>query len=1096
MPTFDEVLEGVVQLLQRDGRASYRGLKRRFDLDDEYIEDLKAELIDCREIARDQDNRVLIWIPPAERARQTAGSPLSTPPAENPTFGERRQLTVMFCDIVSSTELASKLDPEEYGEILSAYHARCAGAIVRCGGHIAQYLGDGIYAYFGYPKAVEDAASRAVRAAFELLQELRPAHDGSGITKPLSVRIGIHTGVVVMNDVGDRHHVERIAMGDVPNIAARVQSHAAVDSIVITAATRELLRSDFALQSLGSSELRGVPKPIALFRVIGPRQLADESARKPMLGRQRELALLHQRYAEVRQGQGKLVTIQGEPGMGKTRLLQAFRESLGPESTAFYECRCSVYHSATALHPLIDLVRGRFDLREGEPEQPSLTKLRHGFRAAGHDSSILPLMAAVLSLSAVPAEVAALAPQHQRRKLIEMFVAFFLEHAQREPIVLAIEDLQWTDPSTLEVLVALFEQLSGTRTLLVLSFRPSFELPWREPEQATHIALDRLSAPEAMLLVERVANGKRLPPRLLHELLERTDGVPMFIEESARMLLDSPRLVDRGDHYELVDESQALGVPSTIQDSLMARLDQLSSAKAVAQLAAILGRTFHYEVIAAIWSAKANLQLELTRLVDAGLLLQRGLPPEAVFSFKHALIQDVSYASTLKRVRRVTHGEVAKLLVEEFPQLCAAEPELIAHHFTAAGMADEAVKYWKLAADKALAAYANLEAIQHLQQALQLIRSSQQTPGRAGLELQLIISLGPPLLATQGYSSNELRRAYDRAHELCQTIDDAASLWSVLYMLFLYHTVRGENETANRTVKELRRAAHRADDPHVRLEMYIVNGHAFWSGRLDEARTAFEQAIEMYDPIVHAGHAARFGHDALASALAYLSWIYVVEGDAHRARECAKQAIEHAREIAHPHSLAYTLAFAAVSSQLRGDYESSRAYAVEARTLSVEHSLAHWLADADMCHGFADVMELGTNEGLTRLRAGMNAWDMLGARLWRTHQLGLLAEAQLRMQQPRMALEALVEAQTLVEKTGERYYEAELSRLEGLARLQLNPHAVGEAAACYRRALQIANEQGARLFVERAASALESLESARRGETRAAVKRPRVTDAN
>jgi predicted ATPase/class 3 adenylate cyclase len=1074
MPTFDQVLEAVIHVLERDGRASYRALKRRFSLDDEYLEDLKAELIDCRGLARDQDNRVLIWIASEHPVQPDIVERSSADSA----FGERRQLTVMFCDIVSSTELASKLDPEEYGEIIAAYHARSAAAIVRYGGHIAQFLGDGIYAYFGYPKAVEDAATRAVHAALELLHECGPASDWGVAGKPLSFRIGIHTGVVVMTDVGDSQRLERIALGEVPNIAARVQSQAPVNSILITSATRELLRREFVLQPLGASELRGVQKPVTLFRVIGTRQFAEKSSESPMLGRDEELALLRQRFGEVEAGVGKLVTIRGEPGIGKTRLLQAFRDSLGAQQSAYYDCRCSAYHSAPVLHPLVDLIRRRFDLRESDPQLTSVAKLQHGLAAGGHDASSLLLLAAFLSLSPIPAEVATLTPQQQRRKLIEMLLALFLEHARREPIVFAIDDLHWADPSTLELVTALVDQLAGSRTLLVLGFRSGFELPWTIQERATQIVLDRLSSSDATRLIEGIAKGKRLPLRLLHELADRTDGIPMFIEESTRMLLDSPRVVDRGDHYELVDETQELGVPSTIQDSLMARLDQLSSAKEVAQLAAILGRTFHYEVIAAIWSAEERLRIELTRLVDAGLLLQRGLPPEAIFSFKHALIQDVSYSSTLKRVRRTTHGKVAKLLVDKFPQLCAAEPELIAHHFAEAGLAHEAVKYLLLAVDKALAAYANLEAIDHLQHARRLIASWPETPERAALELRMILSLGQPLAATQGYSSIELRRAYERAHALCRGIDDPISLWFVLYVLFLYYAVRGENDVAAKTSRELAQAAARAGDADLHLEMGIVNGHVFWYGHLAEARAEFERVVDLYDPSRHAAHAARFGHDPLVSACAYLAWIHAIQGDPVRSCDFAKRGVDHARSIQHRHSLAYALAFAAVSSQLRSDYASSRVYAIEARTLSVEHSLAHWLADADMCQGFADVIEHGTDEGFERLRAGLNAWDTLGARLWRTHQLGLLAEAHLRRGEPSLALETLAEAQALVEATGERYYEAEIARLEGRARLQLDSNATGEALACHRRALQIATSQGAKLFAERAAADVRSIEVA------------------
>jgi predicted ATPase len=891
-----------------------------------------------------------------------------------------------------------------------------------------------------------------------------------------------------MGDVGDAQHIERMAMGDVPSVAARVQSAATVNSIAITPATRNLLRDEFMIEPIGTHALKGLPKPLELFRVLGASGAAFEAAHSdapqpPLFGRDAELSLLRSRFSEAQKGAGQIVALSGEPGIGKSRVLRAFRESLREHPHTYWEIRCSPYHTGTALYPLTELIRRHFFLREGEPERVSTEKLRRGFANAGHASTALPLLASMLSIGPLPPEVASLTRVQQRRKLIEMFVAFFLERAQREPVVLALDDLHWADPTTLEFLAVLSEQVPATRVLLVAGFRPNFELQWQVRDRITMITLDRLTPAQASALIDRVARGKRLPARLQAELLEKTDGVPLFIEESTRMLLDSPCVVEHDDHYELSDISRDLGVPSSIQDSLMARLDQLASAKEVAQLAAIIGRTFHYELIAALWVTEDRLRLELSRLVQAGLLLQRGLPPEAIFSFKHALIQDVSYGSTLKRVRRSTHSDVAKLLVSKFPQIAAAEPELIAHHFSEAGMTAEAVHHWQRAADKALSAFANVEAVRHLQRALSLLPALPAGADHDDLELSLLTTLGPPLVATQGYSAPEVKRTYERAYQLTQSLDDQSRKWSILLGTFFYHSARGDGVTARGVGRELARLVRYTNDPDMRLELCIVQGHELWYGQLSLARSAFESALEIYDHLRHAGHAAQYGQDPYVVAHAYLAGITAVQGEPEVAREHAKLALEHARRIEHPHSLGYALTYAIMSCQLLGDHACARANTEELRVVASQHCLAGWLAYADVFQGWAEVMLDGSSEGLARLQAGMRAWELLGSKLSRTHQLGMLAECYMRLNQPKRALEVLAQAHIQLESNGERYYQAELLRLEGEARLALDPRAVADACSCFRRALSVAREQGARSFERRAAEALEHHEPGRRSET-------------
>jgi class 3 adenylate cyclase len=713
--TFDEILVQVVDLLQRQGRVSYRALKRRFALDDDYIEDLKAELIKAQRLAVDEDGEVLVWTgipgtapplspklpqreqpqPPHEdRSTQTV-SPSAEPRAPE---AERRHLTVLFCDLVDSTALASQLDPEELREVVRAYQQAGAEVIGRFEGHIAQYLGDGLLVYFGYPQAHEDDAPRAVRTGLGIVEAMgrlnaRLQRD-KGVS--LAVRLGIHTGLVVVGEMGGGVRHVQLALGETPNLAARLQGLAEPDTVVISGATYRLVQGLFVCQALGVQTLKGVPQPVAVYRVLGESEAhgrleaAGPSGLTPLVGREQEVGLLVERWQQAKEGLGQVVLLSGEAGIGKSRLVQVVKERVAGEPHPRWECRCSPYHQNSALYPVIDLMQRMLQLQREDSPEARLDKLESAL--APYDVSlaeVVPLFASLLSIP-LPDDrypPLALTPQRQKQKTQEAVLAVLLALATRQPVLFIVEDLHWVDPSTLELLSFIIDQVPTARILTLFVFRPEFRPPWAPRSHLTQLTLSRLPRHQTEVMVERVAGGKALPGEVVQQVVAKTDGVPLFVEELTKTMLESGLLREGEDGYELMGPLPPLAIPATLHDSLMARLDRLATVKEVAQLGATLGRAFPYDLLRAVSPLdEATLQHALAQLVEAELLYQRGLPPQATYLFKHALIQDAAYQSLLKSRRQRHHQHIAQVLEARFPELCETQPELLAHHYTAAGL--------------------------------------------------------------------------------------------------------------------------------------------------------------------------------------------------------------------------------------------------------------------------------------------------------------------------------------------------------------------------------------------------------------------------
>jgi len=645
-----------------------------------------------------------------------------------PLAGERRQLTVLSCNLVGATALSAQLDPEDYSELMQKYTAICRAVVQRYEGSIAQQLADGILVYFGYPSAHDDAARRAVQTGLELVAALQrpPILLTSRESVVLHARVGIHTGPVVMADIGADDRTEWVALGETPNLAARIQGHAHPDEVVISAATYRLVAGFFTCEERGQAELTGVTSPLTLYRIIkeGASQsrfdVAIQTGLTPLVGREEEVALLRRRWAHVTEGEGHVVLLSGEAGIGKSRLAQVLKEQVASDMVGQVEYRCSPSSQHSAFYPVIDHLQRVLQFTRDDAPEEQVRKLQTvvedgALQAVPRRAEVVALFAALLALPLPPEyPPLTLTPQRQKQKILEALVAWLVQEAERQPVLVVVEDVHWVDPSTLEFLSLLLEQVPTTRLLVLLTFRPEFTPPWPMFSHITRLTLSRLAHRQVEVMVEKVTGGKALPTEVIQQLITKTDGVPLFVEELTKMVVESGLLSATAEHYELTGPLPPLAIPTTLQDSLLARLDRLATVKEVAQLGATVGREFSYELLHAVAAlSEPALDAALAKLVDAEILYQRGSGEHACYVFKRALIQDAAYQSLLKRTRQRYHQQIAQRLEERFPETTAMQPELLAHHYTEAGRTAHAIAYWLQAGQQATARSANREASTH-----------------------------------------------------------------------------------------------------------------------------------------------------------------------------------------------------------------------------------------------------------------------------------------------------------------------------------------------------------------------------------------------
>ncbi len=768
--------------------------------------------------------------------------------------------------------------------------------------------------------------------------------------------------------------------------------------------------------------------------------------------------------------------LSGEAGIGKSRLVQAVRGLVAGEPHIWWECRCSPYYQHSALYPIVDLLQRVLQFQRDEAPAAKLGKLE---AALAHDHVLLPevvpLFAALLSLpDRYPPLM--LTPQRQRQKTLEAVIGMLLAMAARQPVLFSIEDLHWADPSTLEMLSLVMDQTPTARLLIVFTCRPEFHPPSALRAHLTHLTLSRLPRTQVEVMVERVAGGKALPAEVIQQVVAKTDGVPLFVEELTKMVLESDLLQEREDSYELMGPLPALAIPATLHDSLMARLDRLAPVKAVAQLGATLGRTFSYELLQAVSLLDdATLQQALARLVEAELLYQWGKPPLATYVFKHALVQEEAHQSLLKSTRQHHHQRIAQVLEERFPETVTTEPELLAHHYTEAGLLAQAISYWQQAAQHALQRSANVEAIQHLTTGLTLLKTFPDTPERAQQELVIQAALGPVLIATKGYAAPDVEQAYSRAHALCQQVEETLQRFPVLRGLWSFYLARGEVQTAYELGQQLLHLAQRRDDPALLLEAYEATGLTlFYFGELARARAYLERSMALYDPQQHRSHVFLYGRDPGTFSLSYLAMALCVLGYPDQVLQRSAEALTLGQTRAHPYSLALALTYTAVVHQFRRDSQAVSAQAEAGMTLALEQGFPYWAARGPILRGWALAAQGQRAEGLAHMQQGLAAWRATGAGLLRSYWCTLLAEVYGQVGRPEAGLDVLAETSPLADKAGERCWAAELYRLQGELSLQAVADAC-QAEACFHRAIDVARRQQARAWELRAAMSLSRL---------------------
>ena len=1100
--TFEEVVDQALAMLQRRGRVTYRLLKRQFSLDDEALEDLKCELIEGQRLAADEHGTVLVWTghdapmptpastpidpPPVLHAAPTPAAP--PPPAPPPPDAERRQLTVMFCDLVNSTQLSSQLDPEEYRDVVRAYQTACTEVIRRYDGHSAQLLGDGLLVYFGYPQAHEDDAQRAVHTGLGILEAVGALQTRLEQDKSigLAVRLGIHTGLVVVGEMGPQGRQEQLALGEVPNVCSRIQGLAAPNTILISTDTYRLIQGYFECQALGKQTLRGVAQPLQVYRVLqasrarGRLDVAQIRGLTPLVGRESEVALLQERWAQVKDGQGHVVLLTGEAGIGKSRLVQMLKDHVAQESHVRWECRSTEYYQNSALYPVIDLFQRIWQFEAHETPDEKVGKLEHAlsqYRLPVVES--VPLLAPLLSL-ALPEHrypPLHLSPQRQRQKTLEIIVAIFLELAEHQPVLFILEDLHWTDPSSLELIGLLIDQTPTASICVLLTCRPHFQPAWHHRSYLTEITVNRLSHAQVAQIVIGMTEGKALPTEVLQQILEKTDGVPLFVEELTKAILESGYLKETDGHYVLTGTFSSLAIPTTLQDSLMARLDRLVTAKAVAQYAAVLGRQFSYDLLQAVSQVdEAMLQHELGRLVEAEIVYQRGVPSQATYTFKHALIQETAYASLLKSTRQSYHQRIAHVLEYQFRETAEVQPELVAHHFTEARRIEPAVAYWHKAAQRAVERSAHVEALAHLQQGLELLKTLPETAEPTQCEVNMYLALGVSLNATKGYGAPEVGQTYTYARQLCHHLEDPSQLFPVLEGLYGYYLVRAEHQTAYTLGAQLLTLAQQVHDGGMLMVAHRSMGQTLsYLGAPATAHPHLTQGIALYDAQPHRASVLLYGEDTGVVCRCHDALLLWLLGYPEQGLAQLDDALTLAQQRAHPLSLAYALTFAATCHQYRREVSAAQECAEALISLAAEQGFPYWMAIGALRYGWALAQQGQAQEGIVQMQQGLTAWRAIGAGIGRPYWLALLAEVYGTMEQPEAGLRALTEALTLAETTGERLNEPELYRLKGELLLQQPSDNQPEAETCFHHAIHIAQSQQAKSWELRAATSLARL---------------------
>jgi class 3 adenylate cyclase/predicted ATPase len=1002
-------------------------------------------------------------------------------------------VTVMFSDLVGSTALSARMDPEDLREVISVYHKCVAETVRRLGGFVAQYLGDGVLVYFGYPEAHEDDAERAVRAGLELIAGVIALKTQAS----LQARVGIATGLVVVGDLmtGSSQAHERGIVGETPNLAARLQGIAEPNTVVIAEATRRLLGNLFELKDLGARELKGVAEPVRAWVALRASSVESRfealhaAGLTALVGREEEIELLRRRWSKTKTGEGQVVLMSGEAGIGKSRLTAALLESLAPEPHTRLRYFCSPQHTDSAFSPIIGQMERAAGFLHDDTSQQKLDKLDALLARALTSIQDAALIAEMLSLpndGRYPA--LDLTPQQRRQKTLEALTAQMETLSRQNPVLMIFEDAHWADPTSLEAFGRVVDRIRTLKVLLLVTFRPEFDAPWVGRPYVSSLIINRLVEHEAGAMVDRIVGNKLLPASIRQDIIERTDGIPLFVEEMTKAVLEAESETAAARAIAAIP-SPALAVPASLHASLMARLDRLGGpAKEVAQIAAAIGREFSHALLASVVrQPEAALRSTLDRLIAAGLLFRRGVPPHVTYLFKHALVQDAAYGTLLREPRRVLHARIAETMEREFAEIAESRPELLARHCTEAGLVEQAAGFWGKAGQRSLARSAFAEAAEQLRRALAQIAALPATSALRREQIKFQVALIAPLIHVKGHAAPECKAAAEQARLLIEQAEalgeppeDPLLLFSVLYGFWVANYAAFNGESMRELAAQfLALAEKQGAKAPLMIGHRLLGMSLLVTGNIGEGRTHLDRAIALYDPVAHRALATRFAQDVRVAILSYRSLALWMIGYPEAALADAEYALKDAREIGHAATLMYALFHGPLTHILCGDYLTATAEADESVTLADAKGALVFKALGMLGQGYSLALTGKAADAIQLIVTGNTALQTTGAAMWAPLSLSYLAMAHAELGQFGNAGRCIGEAMAAMETTKEKWWEAEVNRVAGQIILKSPApdaaKAEAEAEAYFERALVVARAQQAKSWELRAATSMARL---------------------
>lgn len=1087
----------IVDWLQTVGLEKYAPLFAEHEITIDVLPHLTGSDIDRLNLPIGPRRRLTVEVQKLAAAASAPAAdiePAATEPEQHTASrsAERRHLTVMFCDMVGSTALAERLDPEELRELLQTYRHACRDAAVRYDGHVAQYLGDGLMVYFGWPRAHEDDAERGIRSALDMVQAITQI----GAVHRIAIRIGLATGPVVVGDAARQDNTEaKLAIGETPNLAARLQGLAGPNEVVIASTTRRLVGDAFALTDLGPRTLKGIAEPVRIWRVDGVRRTQGRFESHhvgmdltPLVGREDETSLLLRRWQQALDGDGQMVLIGGEAGIGKSRLTQVLRErAVEPHTALRYQC--SPYHVHSALYPFIEQFEFSAGFAREDTAEQKLDKMEAVLvGSVAQIAESAPLFAAMLGLPTERYPPLKLSPQRQKEKLLDALTGQVEALTRRRPVLMVVEDAHWIDPTSQELLDVLVPKLARLPLLFVVTHRPEYVPPWAGQSGVTSLALNRLGRREGAQLVAKVTAGRPLPGALLEEILSRTDGVPLFVEELTKSVLESGLLREAGDRYTLQTPLSALAIPTSLRDSLVARLDRLATVKEIAQIGACIGREFSYELLARVASLDGGqLEAALDKLLDAGLVIRRGTPPDASYTFKHALVQDAAYDSLLKSRRIQLHAAIAQALEQEFTDRVANKPEWLAHHHTHAGNLDAAIPLWRMAGDLALRRVALNEAVAHFQKGLGLIEQLPASATRDDLELTIREPLNAAWVGLRGWAASEIDVNTTAILRLAKSQHNTRSLLLGLWWMWTNTITQGRIADSLQWAQRLLAEGRDTED----LDLQIF-GHAaamvprFFLGQLHEAQEEADRVLALYDPLRADRWIQLTGHDLRSFIEVYACQLIWMQGYPDQATEASDRSTADARTAGHIFNLVWALTFSAYVFAYRREPARLLERVGDADRLAREQGLAfiHQVS-VPQAAGLAQLQEGQLLDAISSLRAGIESWTNVGGHVRIPYLKSALAEALALHGDMDAALQLIDECIEQIERPGwqERIWLAEVLRLKAWMLTRLDR--CEEAETQLRASIDCARQQQARSWELRSSTTLAAL-LAKRGQRDAA----------